>query len=107
MDESRRQVYLNLIKLLSSCSNGEEATEILKTNLELVDAGLVQIMEEVADYLAQEGEENNATWLRNWASHLGEMIANCSAATSLEVYLDFLMEVLLATSDSDGEPQQV
>jgi CHAT domain-containing protein len=106
MDEKRRQAYLNLINQLLNCPSGEKA-EILKTNLELVDAGLVQIMLQVADNLAEQEDENNATWLRNWASHLGEMIANCSAVTSLEMYLDFLMEVLLATSNSDGEPQQV
>ncbi|MEG4485771.1 CHAT domain-containing tetratricopeptide repeat protein [Microcoleus sp. D2_18a_B4] len=107
MDESHRQAYLHLIYLLFNCPTEDEATEILNANSELVDDGLVQMMLQVADYLAQQGDENNATWLRNWASHLGEMIANSSAATSLEVYFDFLMEVLQATQDSKGNQQVV
>ncbi|MEZ2247925.1 CHAT domain-containing protein [Microcoleus sp.] len=109
MDESRREAYLDLIDLLLNCPSGEEA-EIVNSNLELVDTGLVQIMEEVADYLAQEGEENNATWLRNIASDtsdLGKYIANSHATAILEVYLDFLMQVLKTTKDNINNPQKV
>jgi CHAT domain-containing protein len=107
MDESRHQAYLHLIYLLFNCPSEDEATEILNANSELVDAGLVQMMLQVADYLAQQGDENNATWLGNWASHLGEMIANSSATATSEVYFNFLMEVLRTTAESKGETQQV
>jgi CHAT domain-containing protein len=106
MDESRLQDYLNLINVLLSCPSGEEE-EILNANSELVDAGLVQMMEQVADYLAQQGNETAADGLRSMASQLGERIANSSAALTSEDYVDFLMEVLQITSDTDGEPEQV
>ncbi|MEG4840407.1 tetratricopeptide repeat protein, partial [Microcoleus sp. B9-D4] len=107
MDESHRQAYLHLLYLLFNCPTEDEATEILNANSELVDAGLVQMMLQVADYLAQQGDENNATWLRNGASHLGEYIANSSATATSEVYFNFLMEVLRTTAESNGETQQV
>ncbi|MGL5065284.1 MAG: CHAT domain-containing protein, partial [Microcoleus sp.] len=107
MDESRHQAYLHLIYLLLNCSSKDEGTEILNANSELVDAELVQMMLQVADYLAQRGDENNATWLRNGASHLGEYIANSSAAATSEVYFNFLMEVLRTTAESNSDTQQV
>ena len=107
MDESRHEAYLNLIYLLFNCPSEDEATEILNANSELVDAGLVQMMLQMAGYLAQQGDENNATWLRNGASHLSEYIANSSAAETSEVYFNFLMEVLRTTAESNSEAQQV
>ncbi|MEB3177887.1 MAG: CHAT domain-containing protein [Nostocaceae cyanobacterium] len=104
MDENRRQAYLNLINQLLNCSSGEEA-EILNVNSDFIDAGLVQIMEQVADYLANHGDENNATWLRNLAYQLGEVIAHHSAV--IQTYEDFLLEVLQATADSNGNAQVV
>ncbi|MCL1475737.1 hypothetical protein [Argonema antarcticum] len=38
--------YVNLIQALLDCPSGEE-TQILKANLDLVDAGLVEVMEQV------------------------------------------------------------
>ncbi len=105
MDESHRQAYLHIIYLLLNCSSEDERTNILNANSELLDAELVQMMLQVADYLAQRGDENNATWLRNGASHLSEYIANSSATS--EVYFNFLMEVLERTAESNGEAQQV
>ncbi|MEA5517411.1 hypothetical protein [Limnoraphis robusta] len=48
MDENRVQAYVKLIKALLNCDSGEE-TEILQANSELVDAGLVDVMQQVAE----------------------------------------------------------
>ncbi|WP_208346574.1 tetratricopeptide repeat protein, partial [Aetokthonos hydrillicola] len=50
----------------------------------------------VAEFYSQEGEENTANWLRNLAVYVGQ-----------PVYLEFLLQVLQATSESNGDPQVV
>ena len=59
MNEARRQAYLNLIQSLLNCPSGEES-QILQANSELVDAGLVQVMQLVAENQREEGNENTA-----------------------------------------------
>ena len=44
MDNKRREAYIKLINQLLTSPNGEEA-KILQTNQELVDEGLLEIME--------------------------------------------------------------
>ena len=58
MNEERQNAYYQLIKALLNCPSGEEA-EILQVHPDLQDAGLVQAMLEVADYLRREGRLNN------------------------------------------------
>ena len=53
----RTQAYLQLINALLSCPSGKE-TEVLNANRELVDAGLVQMMRQVAETLEEEGDRN-------------------------------------------------
>jgi aryl carrier-like protein len=59
MDEQRLQAYLNLIQSLLSCPQGEEK-QILQANSELVDAGLVQVMQLMAENQRERGNENVA-----------------------------------------------
>ena len=59
MNEVRRQAYLNLIQSLLNFPSGEE-NQILEANSELVDAGLVQVMQLVAENQREEGNENVA-----------------------------------------------
>lgn len=59
MNEVRRQAYLNLIQSLLSCASGKES-QILEANSGLVDAGLVQVMQQAAEKLREEGNENTA-----------------------------------------------
>ena len=59
MNEARHQAYLNLIESLLNCPSGEE-NQILQANSELVDAGLVQVMQLVAENQREEGNENVA-----------------------------------------------
>ncbi|MBW4588525.1 MAG: tetratricopeptide repeat protein [Aetokthonos hydrillicola CCALA 1050] len=95
MNEERQQAYLNLIEMLLSCQSGEEAA-ILEAKQDLLDAEFVQIVKAVAEFYSQEGEENTANWLRNLAVYVGQ-----------PVYLEFLLQVLQATSESNGDPQVV
>jgi CHAT domain-containing protein len=112
MDEQRIGDYLNLIQALLSCPGGEEA-EILAAHQELIDAGLLLVMEQVADSMAQEGNDNTAEFLRDVARQLSEALGlssstpSSSSLSNPESQLDFLLQVLQATSDSDGEPQGV
>jgi hypothetical protein len=69
MNEERLQDYLNLIDVLLNCSSGEEE-QILNANRNLVDAGLVQTMEKMAEVLGEMGDENTANLLINLARQL-------------------------------------
>ena len=104
MEENRLQAYLELIQALLSCPNGEE-TQILQANSELVDAGLVQVMQQVAEQMAGEGN-GNANWLSNFAAEISRLLGMTASATPQE-YLQFLLEVLQAIADSEGNPQVV
>ncbi len=103
MDEQRLAAYLELIQALLECPSGEE-DDILNANRDLVDANFVQVMEVVAANMAAEGNSNAAAWLQNLAAQLANFVG--SIATPQE-YLSFLMEVLLATRKSGGNPQVV
>ncbi len=103
MDENLSQTYLKLIQSLLDSPSGEEA-QILQANSELVDAGLVRMMQQVAEHLAAEGS-GNATWLRKYAVEIAYSLG-IVAATPQE-YLQFLLQVLQAIADSDGNPQVV
>src|SRR4028119_1842658 len=73
MEETRAQAYLQWIETLLNCPNGEEP-QILQPNLELVDSGFLQVCEVVAEKWAEEGQENQANFLRNLASQLGQVL---------------------------------
>ena len=98
MDNKRREAYINLIDQLLTSPNGE-AEKILQTNQELVDEGLLEIMELRAQQLAEndgQDAQNAANFLRHLRSRLVELLETS------EEYLNFLMEVLLATRQSKG-----
>jgi CHAT domain-containing protein/predicted LPLAT superfamily acyltransferase len=106
MDEQRQQAYLTLINALLTCPSGEEG-QTLQDNAELVDAGLVETMVQVAEAFAEEGDENAAQFLIGMANQLGELLGLSASTATPEAQLDFLVEVLQATSDSDVDPQVV
>ena len=98
MDNKRREAYVNLINQLLNSPNGE-AEKILQTNQELVDEGLLETMELCAQQLAENDDknaQNPANFLRHLRSRLVELLETS------EEYLNFLMEVLLATRQSKG-----
>ncbi|MDY7051871.1 tetratricopeptide repeat protein, partial [Limnospira fusiformis] len=65
MDKRRVQAYLSLIQKLLTCPMGEKLA-ILRKHRELVDEGLVQVMRDVAEKMAEQGW-GIAGWLRNFA----------------------------------------
>ncbi|MDJ0619501.1 MAG: CHAT domain-containing protein [Calothrix sp. MO_192.B10] len=113
MNEQRQQAYIQLIQSLLSCPSGEEP-EILAANQELIDTGLLQMVEAVAQMLLQEGDENNARWLEGLANYLREGLKQDNevdwqslSEEEIQTYLQFLGEVLLTTADSGGDAQVV
>ncbi|MBD2495467.1 CHAT domain-containing protein [Nostoc sp. FACHB-280] len=113
MNEQRQQAYLNLIRSLLDAPSGEEP-KILATHQDLLDAGLVQKVEEVAQMCSQHGDEKTANRLQNLAMQLREAL-NLDTQVDLQslseeekqVYLQFLKEVLQATKDNRRNPQVV
>jgi CHAT domain-containing protein len=106
MNEQRQQDYLNLIQALFDCPNGEEGN-ILNAHPHLSDAGLVQVMAQVAEMMGQEGNDNNARFLTYLAQGIADYLGNTLLAASPEEYIAFLGEVLQATAKSKGNPQVV
>ncbi|MBD2299737.1 CHAT domain-containing tetratricopeptide repeat protein [Nostoc sp. FACHB-190] len=105
MNEQRQQAYLNLIQTLLNCPSGEEPG-ILTANKELLDAGFVQVVAAVAEHFAQQGEENTANWLRNLTAYLTSETPAITEA-DIETYEEFILEVLQATAESNGDPQVI
>ncbi|MFM9267437.1 CHAT domain-containing protein [Tychonema sp. BBK16] len=91
MNSERQQAYLNLINQLLNSPSGEEA-QILKTHPELLDDGLVAAMLEEADNLREQGELNNANWLKNFAELLGKMDGDFLAGIAQKAEADRLLE---------------
>jgi CHAT domain-containing protein/Tfp pilus assembly protein PilF len=83
MNEERLRAYLNLILTLLRCPSSE-ALAILNVNQDLIDAGLVQTMSQLAGTLAVLGDQNTAYWLLNFASQLATTIGDSSMQLQIE-----------------------
>ncbi|ELP54866.1 hypothetical protein O53_3691 [Microcystis aeruginosa TAIHU98] len=95
MNEQRTQAYVNLIEQLLACTDDEELNNILQANQELIDPQFLQMMENYAMWLEEQGNNDAAARLRNMAQQLGQFLN--PQARSIEEYQDyfnFLMEVL-------------
>ncbi|MBD2255382.1 hypothetical protein H6G14_29650, partial [Nostoc parmelioides FACHB-3921] len=106
MNEQRLQAYYQLIQNLLDCPSGEEP-EILAANTELLDADFVQVVGLAAEHFAQQGEENRANWLRNLATYLTTPETHPITKADIETYSPFILEVLRATAESNGNPQVI
>ncbi len=110
MNQERKQAYLNLLHQLLTCPKGKEM-KIINSNLELVDAELLQVMAQSADYLTAKGQQNAANFLRRIRSKLLKGLAISETLTSPKVsseeYHKFLIEILLATNNSKGDREAV
>ncbi|WP_431620129.1 CHAT domain-containing protein [Limnospira platensis] len=101
MDEQRVQAYLSLIQELLECPG--EALQILNGHLELLDEGFVQVCESVAAQLQEEGEENQAQFLRNLAQQVGAYLARRGTGGNQQAALgQFWQELLQAIVKSRG-----
>ncbi|MDR9895473.1 CHAT domain-containing protein [Aetokthonos hydrillicola Thurmond2011] len=113
MNEQRQQAYLNLIRSLLDAPNGE-VPKILAAHQDLLDAGLVQKVEEVAQMCSQHGDEKTANRLQNLAMQLGEALnldtqidLQSLSKEEIQAYIRFLIQVLQATENSKGNPEIV
>lgn len=68
-NNDKTEAYLKLIQTLLSCPEGSEA-EILAAHQELIGPQLVRVMKQVASQMAEEGDEQTATFLNNLAIEL-------------------------------------
>lgn len=108
MDEQRLQAYVELIQQLLACPQGEEG-ELLRANAELVDAGLLDVMGQVADYLESQGN-SNAGWLRQFAGGLARTIGVDQASPLSSASGDatrFLIEIVQLIAQTGGDSVQV
>nr|WP_290225480.1 CHAT domain-containing protein [Trichocoleus desertorum] len=106
MDQQRMQAYLALIEQLLNCPQGKEG-ELLEAYTDLLDAGLLAAMEQVAASLkSQEG--GNAEWLRGFAAQLAEAMGSKTIAPADPgAASQFLLEMLQLIVDKQGNPQQI
>lgn len=74
MEEQNIKAYLDLVQQLLGCRRGEEWI-VLRQNEHLVNGKFIEVMEQVANYLATEGELNGARYLHNWAGKLHHMLS--------------------------------
>ncbi|NJM73306.1 MAG: hypothetical protein HC862_26040 [Scytonema sp. RU_4_4] len=73
MTEQRQDLYFNLIDQLLRCPNGQEP-EVLEAQPELIDAGLIQIMLQVATGFAHQGNQDGAQFLIHVARELSKQL---------------------------------
>jgi hypothetical protein len=71
--EQRQALYFNLIDKLIACPNGQEP-EILEQEPELIDAGLVNTMVQVATIFVHEGNNDGAQFLIHVARELSKQL---------------------------------
>ena len=110
MDESRQNVYLYLIQELLKCSPGSEQA-VLNDNRDLLDAGLVQMMGQIAEALAERGDRSTTERLMILTRQLAEALGLSSSTPAVSPFpnfnsqLDFLLQVLQVTAENQGNPQ--
>lgn len=78
MNKPSLKAYLDLVQKLLGCPQGEEWI-VLRQHGELVNLGLVEVMEQVANYFAMEGKTKPAKYLHNWASQLHHILIDSNS----------------------------
>jgi hypothetical protein len=72
-EQQRQTLYFGLIEELLHCPNGQEP-EVLDANAELIDAGLVHAMTQVAAYFAHNYNQDGAQFLVHVARELAKQL---------------------------------
>lgn len=72
-EQERARQYLDLIQKLFQCDNGKEP-EVLDAHLELIDAGLVSMMMQVATTMAHQDNQDGAKFLIFLARELSKQL---------------------------------
>ncbi|WP_425590321.1 MULTISPECIES: hypothetical protein [unclassified Microcystis] len=71
MNEQRGQAYVNLIEQLLTCADGEELNNILQANQELIDPEFLQVMENYATWLEEQGNNDHADLVTEYGATIG------------------------------------
>ncbi|MBP0020828.1 MAG: CHAT domain-containing protein [Cyanobacteria bacterium SBLK] len=106
MDEQRMQEYVHLIHQLLQCESGEKAI-ILQANSHLVDEGLLLTVRVFADKFQEDGQENLAQWLLNFANELQSHLRILHNITQLQDYLQFIQALLRSEGEEDKQKVQM
>ncbi len=98
MKKPSLKAYLDLIQELLSCPQGEEWI-LLRQYGELVNLGLVEVMEQVANHFALEGKTKAAKYLHNWAGKLHHILTESVSTTEdsndkTHAYLELIQALL-------------
>ena len=105
MDENRVRAYLNLIQLLLSCPAGEEGN-VLQEHSELVDSGLIEVMQQVASRMAADGEQN-AAFLQQLAGQISQALAEGTQGGNADRNSAYLQLINALLSCPSGEEPQI
>ncbi|HAX75659.1 MAG TPA: hypothetical protein DCY88_07465 [Cyanobacteria bacterium UBA11372] len=73
MTATRQELYMSLIDELFKCPSGEEP-EVLDAHLDLIDAGLVETMVQLATYMAHQDNQDGAKFLLHVARELAKQL---------------------------------
>mgnify|MGYP001791574656 CR=1 FL=1 len=108
MQQQQLTAYLDLIQELLTCPQGEEWIR-LKHHEDLVDVQFLQVMEQVATQLAQQGNQESAIFLHHWATQLHhllrkEMHPPLPEEDQANAYLDLIQKLL---TSPDGMAEEI
>ena len=104
MKQQHLNAYLEIIQELLTCPSGEEWIR-LKQHEDLVNSELLQVMEQIASKLLQEGNRQTAIFLHNWAAKLHHILVKETKPLEddkSQAYLS-LIQALLGCSEEDKE----
>jgi hypothetical protein len=107
MNQERLQSFINLIQKLLACPSGEEWI-LLRQNEVLVTPELVQVMEQVAAQLANQGNLKEAKFLHNLAGQIHHMFVAQTVRASgdedrSQAYLELIEALLACPKGREGE----
>ncbi|MDJ0707665.1 MAG: CHAT domain-containing protein [Leptolyngbyaceae cyanobacterium MO_188.B28] len=117
MDEQRKQLYMTLIEQLMWCASGEEET-ILQQQTQLVDAGLLEVMESEIEQLECRRKAKAAQRLQQIQQLAADLAAQNQSTSQVELVREttavgpranseqFLLEILQRVVESQGNAQQ-
>ncbi len=99
--EVQRQDYWNLILSLLTCPDGQEA-ELLQKNRKLLDKTLLKEMEKLAARLTENGNQNAADRLTNFAPQVAAIIDESTQQTPIQNPEDPMLRSALAFAGANA-----
>lgn len=107
MNQQHLRTYLNLIQQLLACPSGEEWI-LLRQNEALVTPELVQVMEQVATQLVNQGNLKEGKFLHNLAGQIhhlfvAQTVSPQSGEDHTQVYLELIKALLACPKGSENE----